>query len=328
MLGYDGVIEKTHPKNSPAPLRGAAVLDALGAAIDQTDDATSSYWRQMHADFAYADGTLLSAKGFGTRTPRAVGLLGPLHWWLQRPFRADGENFPAFAKFLAAGKTVARRHGRAFDYDALRQVLTVSLIDAVVPQALSGDGVVAVIGDGFAMLSSLFLLANDRTRVVLVNLTKTLLVDLIYFSKAFPDTGLALARDSDEMSVALADPEVRLIAVQADNCDLLRTAPVTLAANLASMQEMNPSVIARYFGALRATPSPETLFYCCNRVEKTLPDGTVVRFADYPWHDDDRVLLDGPCPWHRCYYSIHPPFYREFDGPVRHRLAVLTKAGG
>ena len=313
-------------REKPGFLQGAEIFKTLGAASESTDDSTSSYWQQMHSDFAYVDGELLSAKGFGTKTPRAAGLLTPLHWWLQRPYIADGANFPSFQKFLASGKFLTQRHDRAFDYDALRQVLTVSLIEKYAPQTLSGDGVIAVIGDGFAMLSSLFLSANSRTRVILVNLTKTLLVDLIYFNRAFPDTGFAPVRDADEMSCALKNQEIRLIAVQADNCDILRSAPVILAANLVSMQEMNPPIIARYFDVLRASASRETLFYCCNRVEKTLPNGTVLRFADYPWRAEDVVLLDELCPWHRNYYSIYPPFYRPFDGPIHHRLASLSKS--
>ena len=65
-------------------------------------------------------------------------------------------------------------------------------------------------------------------------------------------------------------------------------------------------------------------FYCCNREEKRLPDGTITRFADYPWRGSDRVLVDERCPWHQRHYRFRPPFYRPFDGPTRHRLALLA----
>lgn len=68
-------------------------------------------------------------------------------------------------------------------------------------------------------------------------------------------------------------------------------------------------------------------FYCCNREEKILPDGTIVRFKDYPWSPQDDVLDDAACPWHQQYYSARPPFIHPYDGPIRHRLAVLRGTG-
>ena len=90
---------------------------------------------------------------------------------------------------------------------------------------------------------------------------------------------------------------------------------------------MNPDVIARYFGVLRSIPR-RVMFYCCNRVEKVLPDGTVVRFQDYPWSAQDAVQDDGLCPWTQQYYSWRAPFVHRFDGQVRHRLVALAGASG
>jgi hypothetical protein len=67
-------------------------------------------------------------------------------------------------------------------------------------------------------------------------------------------------------------------------------------------------------------------FYCCNRLEKTLPDGTITRFRNYPWKDDDKIIVDELCPWHQYYYSASFPFYHQYDGPVQHRLALMATA--
>ncbi|HEX7005579.1 MAG TPA: putative sugar O-methyltransferase [Alphaproteobacteria bacterium] len=78
-----------------------------------------------------------------------------------------------------------------------------------------------------------------------------------------------------------------------------RVPPVQLAINIASMQEMRLTEIARYFDWLRGNAE---LFYCVNRVEKWLSDeaGSAdttgarqdypVRFTDYPWGDCDDIL--------------------------------------
>ena len=91
------------------------------------------------------------------------------------------------------------------------------------------------------------------------------------------------------------------------------------------MQEMDPPVIAAYFEDLRVIASQGQLFfYCCNREEKTLPDGTVTCFAGYTWHEGDQILVDELCPWNQQHYSLRPPFYRPYDGPIRHGLLIAA----
>ena len=91
------------------------------------------------------------------------------------------------------------------------------------------------------------------------------------------------------------------------------------------MQEMDPPVIEKYFNNLRsAAVNKEIHFYCANREEKILPDGTLTRFSKYPWSSKDKVKVDELCPWHQSTYSYKPPFYRPLDGPIRHRLVKLA----
>jgi hypothetical protein len=131
--------------------------------------------------------------------------------------------------------------------------------------------------------------------------------------------------DASDLEQAMNDSDVDLVAIQAANHALLRQAPLDLVINIASMQEMDPPVIDSYFEDLRTVSAAKRLhFYCCNREEKRLPDGTVTRFADYPWHDSDQVLVDERCPWHQQYYVTRPPFYRNYDGPTRHRLVRMS----
>jgi hypothetical protein len=92
------------------------------------------------------------------------------------------------------------------------------------------------------------------------------------------------------------------------------------------MQEMTIESVSDYFTCMRsAAQGMGPYFYCCNRVEKLLPDGALIRFDEYPWSKADEVLVDELCPWHQRYYALRPPFYRPFDGPVQHRLARLAR---
>ena len=83
-----------------------------------------------------------------------------------------------------------------------------------------------------------------------------------------------------------------MIAIQATHHDLLRKCPIDLAINIASMQEMDPPIIDAYFDDLRAVAEQKkVIFYCCNREEKMLPDGTVTRFLDYKWKASDQIII-------------------------------------
>ena len=79
------------------------------------------------------------------------------------------------------------------------------------------------------------------------------------------------------MSIVLSKG-IRAVAIEADDASVICHAPIGLAINIVSMQEMNPPVISNYFDLLRKAPGSSTVFYCCNRIDKTLPDETRVRF--------------------------------------------------
>ena len=87
-----------------------------------------------------------------------------------------------------------------------------------------------------------------------------------------------LATDGREYRDALEDPAVRVVLVQAAHAAFLKQCPISLAINIASMQEMDPPVINDYFDLVRAAPGQRTAFHCCNRIEKVLSDGTRIRF--------------------------------------------------
>jgi hypothetical protein len=229
---------------------------------------------------------------------------------------------------------MADRQGRAYDLDVLRQVLTLSFTKQMSRDSFSPQATLCVIGDGFASLTALLLASGSAGRVVLVNLTKTLLVDLWYlrlWMGAYEFEGAVnLVTDAEGLHQVLAAGEDSngwrsVVAIQAEHHALLRHCPIGMAFNVVSMQEMDPPVIAGYFDDLRAIAGKRpTLFYCCNREEKMLPDGTVTRFANYPWWPGDQILIDELCPWHQHYYAARPPFYRPYDGPIRHRLVRLS----
>ena len=79
------------------------------------------------------------------------------------------------------------------------------------------------------------------------------------------------------------------------------------------------------FDDMRNCKNGDLFFYCCSRIEKVMPDGTITRFRDYPWKESDEIIVDGLCPWHQYYYTPTPPFYHRYAGPVQHRLVKLNR---
>jgi len=92
---------------------------------------------------------------------------------------------------------IAYDQGRVYDLDMLRQVLTLTWLKQKLAHLLSTESIIVVIGDGFGTFSSLLLNAFPNTRVIAVNLVKTLLVDIVYVLKALPNVGVTLATNSD-----------------------------------------------------------------------------------------------------------------------------------
>ncbi len=310
---------------------GQAAIDYLASVVGKTDSATSSHWHKYHSSFLFTGSGFEGLQGFGgCSKPRGI-ILSATERLLQSRFRKMGGT--KFALLDQLAYEITNKQNRAYDLDVLRQSLTLSYLHDHTVGLLSEKSTGVVIGDGFGSMTSLLIASRSAGRVVLINLTKTLMVDLwflkLWMGDQVFDTSVDLVTNSEELSTALGKPAGegfgRVIAIQAMDHQLLRECPANLVVNIASMQEMDPPVIAAYFDDLRSIAGHQKLmFYCCNREVKYLPDGTITRFSDYPWAAGDEILADELCPWHQQYYSFKPPFFRPYDGPHRHRLAVMT----
>jgi putative sugar O-methyltransferase len=290
-------------------------LDFLELHASKADPKASSHWREMHSAFSAKNRVLSGLNGFGSIGRRNL-LFNFAHSLFQLPYRKMARDLPRFDEIEQIAKKLAKMHHRAYNFDFIRQSLVLAWLYSK-SEALAPGKTLVVIGDGFATLASLALMVEPKLKIVLVNLTKTLLVDALYLRKAFPDKRIALLQPG-----ALKDgSEEQISLVQAIDADLLRSIPIDLAVNIGSFQEMDMAVIQDYFSILRES---KPLLYTCNRIQKKLPDGSVIRFHEYPWKDNDEIFEDSLCPWSQGGYMLRPPFYFQMDGPVQHRLVRLA----
>jgi len=314
---------------------GHTAIEYLAAEANKDDIGASSHWKRYHSDFRFLGDGFAGLEGFGGCERPHRGLRSVAHTLLARRFYRMGVELPQFTTIDGMSRGITSRQGRSCNLDVLRQSLTLAFLKKHLPeQVLSSHATVCVIGDGFASMTSLLLASHSAGLVVLVNLTKTLLVDLWYLKLWMGDekygTSVDLVTDPGGLFCAIekasnkTPPRSHVVAIQASDHELLQDCPVDVALNIVSMQEMTPAVIAEYFNDLRSAASRKKLFfYCCNRQEKKLPDGTITRFMEYPWKAGDQILVDELCPWHQQYYSLRPPFYRPYDGPIQHRLVTF-----
>jgi len=306
--------------------KGSTAIKYLAEKQKLEDTAASSHWQKYHRDFSFGDQGFKGLRGFGVHGSRKLGFL---HSIMQRKFREMGRNFDSYESFFHLAQNIVRSQKRVLDLDVLRNVLSLSLLSQEIPQAFGNDRTACVIGDGFGIATALLVASERVKQVVLVNLTKTLMVDLhylrSYMGERFEDEVVLLCDDDSSTDQVMRFCDAKVVAIEASSCNLLLRTPIDLFINIVSMQEMNPSTISHYFELMRENASKKsTLFYCANREHKVLPDGTDVIFDDYPWDSSDIIILEGLVPWHQQYYRFFPPSFRAYDGPVIHRLSKMS----
>ena len=185
-----------------------------------------------------------------------------------------------------------------------------------------------IIGDGHGILSALLHTRFPSARIVLVDLGSVLFFQSYHLHKAFPDASQVIA---DEAPTGV---ESTFTFCPADLLEALPKGSIDLAVNVASMQEMDPAITARYFELLRERATRN--FYCCNRIEKRI-GGNIIRFMEFPWLKNDVHLVDESCAWHQWFFGlgsspnvkfagIPVPFMHRYDGQHWHRLTVLAKS--
>lgn len=313
--------------------KGNSAIDYLAEQIHKDDPGESSHWRMHHAKFSYVGTDFQGLYGFGgyTKPYRNLHLLA--HNFFQAAYKNMATDKVLFKAIESVAKTIVSKQNRAYDLDVIRQALTLTLLKQKLPLALNGKDVVWVIGDGFASMTSLLLATKSAKRIVLVNLSKTLLVDLSYIKRWLGDEkfeeSVALINSKEDiqaLGTTVENDGIKIIAIQASDHQLLHYMEAGIVINIASMQEMDHRYIENYFDHMRkASQKNDVYFYCCNRTEKALPDGTLTRIDEYPWRANDSYIIDELCPWHQKYYTILPPLHKPYDGPVKHKLAIFKK---
>lgn len=217
------------------------------------------------------------------------------------------------------GWEVIKKQNRLCMFDEVKQIIICDLLDK--HEMLKQSKTIVVIGDGYGFMTCLLRLLVPQAKIICVNLGKILFFDFLHVSKVFPGTKMFLVEEKDDVDKAIE--HYPIVFLEAEKYEILFNKSLDLFINVASMGEMNTDVIRTYFDIFRSSTG-KRFFYSCNRVEKTLSDGTVNRFDDYPWNPDkDTIIFDELCAFYKKFPISFPPFWRSFDDPLKHRLVKL-----
>jgi hypothetical protein len=200
------------------------------------------------------------------------------------------------------------KSGQIFSYDVTRCALTIDYLEKNIGDLNSKT--ITIIGDGYGRLGCLIKLLFPESKIIYINLGRTLLFDYYYSFRVFPKLQHKLIKNFDNFAT-----DFNYIEAEFYNKFKIKS---DIFVNIASMQEMNLEQINDYFHLIKQNPNQ--IFYCCNRLSKKLPDESIINFLEYPW-DGFEIIKDELCPWHQKFPSLKPPFIRKFDGPTQHRLA-------
>lgn len=285
---------------------------------EEFSEVTSSHWVNFGNRVKVArDRTGFDFDSFGISSYREKSFLPTLkHLPIDILLSQMLLKYGAKKKTVRAAKTITKQLKIYFDFDHAKHILIYDLLNA--HGLLDTPHLICIIGDGHAFMGMLIKRMCPNAKILFINLGRNLLIDAIVFSRVFTDVRPFLFQKP--VDCYLLD-KYSVVFLEAERFALMQKLPISLYINVASMQEMNTPVIERYFEYMQTSTVPAH-FYCCNREEKKLPDGTIIRFEDYPWGGE--VLLDELCPWYQHYPSVHPPFWQPFDGPHRHRLVKFN----
>ncbi|TSA04189.1 MAG: putative sugar O-methyltransferase [Nitrospiraceae bacterium] len=220
-------------------------------------------------------------------------------------------------------------------YDLFRQVVALATINRHFRPRGDEKFNILVIGDGFGFLAALIKSVYPSASVLLADIGRTLFFQCLYLQVLHPQCSHVVMGSDGGNRPGL--PDVDFLYCQTEHLETIEDCRLHLVINVCSMQEMTTTAIARHFRYIRKHAEAGAMFYCCNRESKVLPGGEKVEFEAYPWLPTDRHLIDGYPLVYRFWFSsrvngngpklcgVTVPFVDGPDGPVRHRLTVLSK---
>mgnify|MGYP007086426119 CR=1 FL=1 len=209
---------------------------------------------------------------------------------------------------------ICRKQGRHMNFV---NIIALSAFNLICSRVKSDQLTICIIGDGASNFVVLSHMASPKfKKIISINLSEVHLVETEMLLKAGISESELTIIDSKLTAQEFFLSESKIAVVSADDVQYLTDLKIDIFVNLSSMQEMTTVAISEYFSLIKSSNS---FFYCCNRKEKKLPDGSEIRFSEYPW-GDARFLINEQCPWMKRTFNLTRPFIRRQE--IHHHALV------
>ena len=206
-------------------------------------NATSSHWekyskyQKIDHEISHTKVEEIELSGFGFGDFKNQGIL---NFFLNLPTQIylKTKIFPKCdVDTLKLAKKNAKKSKQLFSHDLARMVLTLDFLNNFIP-SLNNKRIV-IIGDGYGRLGTLIKAKFPKSKIIYVNLGRTLLFDLVYSKKTFPNSIVHLVDNEPNLAADFNFIEAERVGEIEITGDLF--------INIASMQEMNYSQIQIFY---------------------------------------------------------------------------------
>ena len=283
-----------------------SIIDKLIKEIKETNLNKSSHWEgYLPDDWNYLNH--FENNGFGGFIKKSP--LNYIHNLLTKIIFGD-EVFKN--KSYYAHKSIFDEIDRYINIDTIRHILTFEKI-----REHLNPKIICIIGDGKVNGVLSAHLTFPSAKIYSVNLSEVLINDYIILDRMNIDIKKSVALAED---INFFDNKKKLTLVPSSLKEVLLNKSIELFINIASFQEMTKIEINNYFEIIKNNKSK---LYCCNREYKKLPNGEEIIFEKYPFAGSKRIFWEN-CPWHQKFYSLKPPFIRNYDGNHKHCLVDFS----
>ena len=292
--------------------------------LGTNEQQKSSHWIKYTKDFSFNNGSISGISGFSYITKK-LPLLGSYHRFIQK-LNYKNINFSFSNFWYKIALSAMNKQTRIVDSCVLRQVLTLDLLEKKIN--FKNINNVCVIGDGQSNFAAIALESKKFKKVLSINLPEVLLNDYYLIKKMGINVReIQLLETQNQFNNFINNENNSFGMIEANNAKILINQPIDLFVNIASFGEMNMDIISNYFKIIKSSLNGSYL-YSCNREEKKLPDGTLIKLEDYPWEGFIQKLLDEESPWNLNYYRLRrgliplPKINIPLAGKVNHKLLL------
>ena len=292
-------------------------FEILKKELNNSEQTKSSYWEDQFKTFKIDNEfNIIDIRkyGFGNLEPNTLVRKFYHNFFLRILFK----QFLFSTKWYKLFKEISKTQNKVINFDGFRHICVFELLDTFIFNEIQIDNI-CVIGDGRCNFVSPCFKSKAFKKIVSVNLTETLLCDLIILEN--DDTiiidDIAVATSENDFDILMNNEKVKIILVPASKSNMLYNKKIQMFVNMVSFQEISMKNIQTYFDIIKSNKS---YFYCMNRKHKELPDGEIIEFEKYPWGNPESIIIDELCPWCQRYYGQKFPFIFKLDGVIQHRL--------